>query len=76
MQKEKKEYHTLCSECLNQIVSINDDIKVNKSEQIKIDDNHIYMIGKHGPVIKSTVNKKSEFISVKKDIDLEKLKKW
>jgi len=72
--KGEKEYHTLCSECLNQIDSINDDIKVNKSEQIKIDNNHIYMIGKHGPVIKSTVNKKSRFISVKKDIDLEKLK--
>ena len=72
--KGEKEYHTLCSECLNQINSINDTIKVNKPEQIKIDDNHIYMIGKHGPVIKSTVNKNAEFISVKKDIDLEKLK--
>ena len=72
--KGEKEYHTLCSECLNQINSINDTIKVNKPEQIKIDDNHIYMIGKHGPVIKSTINKNAEFISVKKDIDLEKLK--
>jgi len=72
--KGEKEYHTLCSECLDQINAINNTIKVNKSEQIKIDDNHIYMIGKHGPVIKSTINKKTEFISVKKDIDLDKLK--
>jgi DNA topoisomerase I len=72
--KGEKEYHYLCRECLEQINTINDTMKIKKSEAIIIDDNHTYVIGKHGPVIKSTKTNKTEFISVKKDLDLEKLK--
>jgi DNA topoisomerase-1 len=73
--KGDQEYHTLCRTCLEQINTINNTMKTKKSEQIIIDDNHTYMIGKHGPVIKHTAKDKTEFISIKKDIDLEKLKK-
>jgi len=72
--KGTQEYHILCRECLEQINSINNTTHLNNSEHIKIDEHHIYMIGKHGPVIKSSLNNKTEFISVKTDIDLIKLK--
>ena len=65
----------LCGQCLNDIDSI---IKVNtkKKEDIILDANHVYMIGKYGPVIKETTNEGiTKFHSVKKDIDLDKLRK-
>jgi len=45
-----------------------------KKCKFRIDDNHEFMIGKHGPVIKKTVNNNIQFLPVKKDIDIEKLK--
>ena len=45
----------------------------NKTD-IKIDDHHTYIIGKFGPVIKYKNGEDTKFISVKKDIDLEKLR--
>lgn len=42
---------------------------------INIDDNHVYMIGKYGPVIKKGDKDNATFLNVRKDIDLEKLKK-
>ncbi len=41
---------------------------------IQIDDNHTYMIGKYGPVIKCGSGDNSTFLNVKKDIDIDKLK--
>ena len=44
--------------------------------EVKIDDYHIYIIGKHGPVIKCTLNpKKITFIPVKPNIDVHILEK-
>ena len=73
--KGDKEYSELCSNCLSEINLINNTIDKNKREDINIDNNHSYMIGKHGPVIKCNVDGKTEFKSVRKDIDLDKLKK-
>ena len=50
-------------------------LKGAEKVSIKIDSNHTYMIGKHGPVIKCVIDGKTTFKSVKKDVDLEKLKK-
>tara|TARA_A100001011_G_C14300907_1_gene840733 strand:+ start:46 stop:2370 length:2325 start_codon:yes stop_codon:yes gene_type:complete len=72
--KGDKQYYELCSSCLKEIDSINNTINTSNREDIKIDTNHTFMIGKHGPVIKKINNGKTEFISVKKDINIDKLK--
>ena len=75
--KGEKEYHELCSECLSEIEQSSYTVARDNKEDIIIDKNHIYMIGKHGPVIKY-INpdnvKDTKFLSVKKDIDLDKLR--
>ena len=72
--KGDKQYSELCNDCLSEINSVNNNIDKSKREDIKIDEHHSYMIGKHGPVIKYTIDGKTEFKSVRKDIDLDKLK--
>ena len=75
-----KNYWELCLECLREINNLNNlnNLKqVNsliKSEDIVIDNNHVYMIGKYGPVIKCLSSTPPTFISVKQNIDLNKLK--
>ena len=56
------------------LVNVNLTIKTEK-EEFKIDETHTYIIGKYGPVIKQTISEDEVvFKSVKKDIDLNKLK--
>ena len=62
---------TICSECLEEIKRCNN--LVQKVE-LSIDDQHMYVVGKHGPVIKKTVNDTVTFLPVKKNIDLDKLR--
>jgi DNA topoisomerase-1 len=78
-----KNYWELCLECLREINHLNNLNNLNtpkqaksavKSEDIVIDDAHIYMIGKYGPVIKCLTTKPPTFLSVKSNIDLTKLK--
>ena len=69
----KSNHVELCSKCYNEITSLVNNLDQSKYE-VKIDDNHSFIIGKNGPVIKETINEKVTFKSVKKDIDLEKLK--
>ena len=74
--KGNKAYHELCHNCLTEIDKATSTAPRNNKEDIRIDDTHIYMIGKFGPVIKSiSDNKEISFISVRKDIDLDKLRK-
>ena len=56
--------------------TISDMIKNNKikKDEIKIDKNHTYMIGRFGPVIKCNINGTVTFKKVKKDIDMDMLK--
>ena len=79
-----KNYWELCLECLHEINKLNGLNELNtpkkinssiKSEDIIIDKNHVYMIGKYGPVIKCLTSNPATFISVKPNIDLTKLKK-
>ena len=67
--KGELEYQELCSECLE---AINKELKIEEKKEIfKIDEDHVYMIGKNGPVIKRNDNK---FFSVKEEVDIEKLR--
>jgi DNA topoisomerase-1 len=52
---------------------LKDDIKIDKLEY-KIDKYHTYTIAKYGPVIKCIKDNKTTFKSVRKDLDMEKLK--
>lgn len=81
-----KNYWELCLECLREINNLNNLNNVNnlntpkqgkssiKSEDIIIDEAHVYMIGKYGPVIKCLTSDPPTFLSVKSNIDLNKLK--
>ena len=75
-----KNYWELCLDCLREINSLNSSNRSTtskssvKSEDIIIDKNHVYMIGKYGPVIKCLTSNPATFISVKPNIDLNKLK--
>ena len=74
IKEGNKVWHELCKECDLQISECQSKIKTEK-EEFKIDDTHTYIIGKYGPVIKQTISEdKVVFKSVKKDIDLNKLK--
>ena len=67
-------WHTLCDECNTQIKESSKDI-ADSRETYKIDKHHVYMIGRYGPVIKCEKGDKTTFKSVKKDLDMDKLKR-
>ena len=67
-------WHSLCKKCDENIKMVSKNIN-SFNKNIRIDDNHEYTIGKYGPVIKYTKDGVITFKSVKKNIDLEKLRK-
>ena len=67
-------WHELCQNCLEQIETLSEKVGHGKREEYQIDEDHIYMIGKYGPVIKCTKTEKATFLYVRKDIDMQKLK--
>ena len=68
-------WHQICKSCLEDINECAKDLGEDDKQIIKIDDKHTYMIGKYGPVIKCGTGDKTTFLPVKKDIDIDKLKK-
>jgi DNA topoisomerase-1 len=75
--KGEKIWHEVCAECLEQIETLINELKETGEgkREIRIDDRHVYTIGKFGPVIKCTDEDGSgiSFKPIKKDIDLDKL---
>ena len=71
--KGDKIWYELCKECLDQIKHLSGDILEDKNT-INIDNNHTYIIGKYGPVIKCEINNEVTFKKVREDIDLDKLR--
>lgn len=68
-------WYKSCEECWLETESICDTLKKEKKQDIRIDDDHVYLIAKYGPTIKYT-NPHDGLVSfkrVKKDIDVEKL---
>lgn len=75
IKEGSKVWHELCRDCDQQIQECKSNIKSTDKQEYKIDETHTYMIGKYGPVIKQTINDdKVVFKSVKKNLDIEKLK--
>ena len=70
----EKVWHTLCRDCNGGINILSEKISDNHREMIRIDEHHIYMIGKYGPVIRCDKNDDTSFLSVRNDINLETLK--
>jgi len=69
-----KLWYSLCKSCYDEMNVCVVQIKEEHKEKIHIDDNHVYMIGRYGPVIKTKIDDKLKFLKVKPDIDLNKLK--
>jgi len=72
--KGDKIWYEICRDCLADINDCSKDLGNDGKQIIKIDDEHSYMIGKYGPVIKCGSGDKTTFLPVKKDIDIDKLK--
>jgi DNA topoisomerase-1 len=73
ISKGISKWQDLCRDCDATMKTLTNDIKQKKS-YIEIDENHVYMIGKYGPVIKKEKDGVTKFINVKDNLDLEKLK--
>jgi topoisomerase IA-like protein len=75
--KGEKQLHELCKECNSQLDRLIENLKNEKKVEIQIDENHTFMIGKYGPVIKciQIIDGKEEvsFKPIKKDIDIHKI---
>ena len=89
--KGDKLWYELCRECMEQInilsnnlivdkkastnAEINGELNAEKKVELKVDKNHVYTIGKYGPVLKCTIGDKVSFKPVREDINMDKLKK-
>ena len=72
--KGEKAWHTLCHECYGSITLLSKKIAKNHRESVKIDAYHTYIIGKYGPVIRCDKDGETSFLSVRKNINMEKLR--
>jgi DNA topoisomerase-1 len=75
-------YNETCQFCFDNVKRLTTALKDKniQKDTVTIDENHVYMVGSKGPVIKHTTlgedgKKKIEYKSVKKDIDVAKLKR-
>ena len=75
-------YTETCMFCLDNVTQLTTALKDKniQKDTVSIGENHVYMVGSKGPVIKHTTidddgKKKIEYKSVKKDIDVAKLKR-
>jgi DNA topoisomerase-1 len=69
-------WYTVCKKYYEELSDLSSTISERGKETIRIDAEHTYMIGKYGPVIKCVKGKKeTTFKTVRKDIDLNKLRK-
>ena len=66
-------WYKLCESCYKMISLKSNELQNETKQTIKIDDNHVYMIAKYGPVIKCTIGEDVTFKKVKKDINYQKL---
>jgi len=65
--KGAKLWHSLCQSCYDEMNQLSKKISKNNKQHIKIDDKHVYMIAKYGPVVKYEEDGKAKFKSAKKD---------
>ena len=68
-------WYNVCKKYYDALTHLSSTISERGKETIRIDAEHSYMIGKYGPVIKCVNKKETTFKAVRKDIDLNKLRK-
>ena len=74
--KGNKIWHELCQECLDEVEGLSSKLGPTiQREQIRIDEDHVYMVAKFGPVIKCGNDDKATFKKVRDDIDMDKLRR-
>ncbi|MBN20791.1 MAG: DNA topoisomerase 1 [Bdellovibrionaceae bacterium] len=74
ISKGKKTWYTLCEQCNMQMKELSKKIVDKKKVSYRIDDHHVYMIGRYGPVIKYEKDGETSFKGVKKNLNMNKLK--
>ena len=67
-------WNTLCSECYEEMGKLSSKIGGTHRETVRLDDEHVYMIGRYGPVVKHEVDGKVTFKKVKKGLNMDRLK--
>ena len=78
ISKGEGNMYTLCNDCNQSMENLISNLRGKAKVEFKIDDNHTYMVGKYGPVIKCIENNDDNqetisYKSVKQNIDLNKL---
>jgi DNA topoisomerase I len=78
ISKGEGNMYTLCNDCNQSMENLISNLRGKAKVEFKIDDNHTYMVGKYGPVIKCVENNDDNqetisYKSVKQNIDLKKL---
>ena len=74
ISKGERAWDTLCKSCNDEMSTLLVEI-ADDNQCIRIDDHHVYMVARYGPVIKYDKDGEVKFKKVKKDIDLIKLRK-
>ena len=65
-------WYELCKLCYESINDLSRETDTNR-ETFKIDENHTWLIGKYGPVVKCQIGDTTTWKKVKKDLDIKKL---
>jgi DNA topoisomerase-1 len=73
--KGSVKWETVCQKYYTELTNLSNKITERGKETIRIDAEHTYMIGKYGPVIKQVVKKETIFKAVRKDLDIDKLRR-
>ena len=68
------DWQKICSDCFEELNKISKYLEGSERQQYKIDDNHTWMIGKYGPIIKCQEDGSITWKKVKNGIDFNKLK--
>ena len=63
---------SLCKKCYDDIVKLSKPIEKIAKQTYKLDDEHTFTFDKYGPVIRKSIDEENiEFISVRKDVDID-----
>jgi DNA topoisomerase I len=74
IEQGKGIWYNLCKQCDEQIENLSKKIPIKGKKVYKIDNNHVYMIGRYGPVVKYEDKEGNiKFKNVKKNLDMSKL---
>ena len=77
ISKGELDWVEICKTCNNEINDLIEKTRSERKFEYIIDENHTYIVGKYGPVIKCIADKNGKeeisFKSIKKDIDIKKI---